>query len=197
MGDVVPKSETIWFEEVDRGLINLLEEIQIPIEGILSPVYVDVKKPDEDFKVDVYPSISVYAFNYSFDRSRESTLKEEITEVDTDKLIGKLEEVPKPYKFNYKVTLWSKLQSQMNYMSRMLNAKIGHFHNLEVKDVSGVPATVFMELKNPISKSDMLIGKERTYQQVYTYDIWVNIDERTQTDVPITSNKPVEVHLNE
>lgn len=193
----MPKSETVWFEEVDRGLLNLFKQIKIPIEGKLSPVYVDIKKPDEDFKVDVYPSITVYASNYSFDKSRESTLREEITEIDKERLIGMLEEVPKPYKFTYKVTLWSKLQLHMNAMTRMLNAKVGHFHNLDVTDASGVSTTVFMELKNPISKSDILIGNERTYQQVYTYEIWVNIDERIQTEVPITGEKPVEVHLNE
>lgn len=193
----MPKSETVWFEEVDRGLLNLLKEIQVPIEGVLSPVYVDIKKSDEDFKVDIYPSISIYASTYSFDKSRESTLKEEITEIDAENNIGKLEEVPKPFKFTYKVTLWSKLQSQMNYMSRMLNAKIGHFHNLEVNDVSNTPTTVFMELKNPVYKSDILTENERTFQQVYTYEVWVNIDERMQTDVQITGESPVSVSLND
>lgn len=193
----MPNSETVWFEEVDRGMLNLFKKIQVPIKGKLSPVYVDIKKSDEDFKVDVYPSISVYASSYNFDRSRESTLKEEITEVDIENNIGKLEEVPKPFKFLYKITLWSKLQSQMNYMSRMLNAQIGHFYNLSVKDVSGNPTTVFMELKNPIAKSDILTDNSRTFQQVYTYEVWVNIDERIQTDVPITGANPVDLHLNE
>ena len=192
----MPKSETVWFEEVDRGLLNLLSEIQIPIKGVLSPVYVDIKKSDEDFKVDVYPSISIYCSNYSFDKSRESTFKEDITEIDTDNLTGKLEEAPQPYKFTYKITLWSKFQSQMNYMSRMLNSKLGHFHNLEVFDVSGNPTTVFMELKNPIAKSDMLLENERTFQHVYTYEIWTNIDERTQKVVPITGKSPVKVNIN-
>lgn len=193
----MPKSETVWFEEVDRGLLELLREIQVPVKGVLSPVYVDIKKSDEDFKVDVYPSISIYASTYSFDKSRESTLHEEITEIDTENNIGKLEEVPKPFKFTYKITLWSKLQTQMNYMSRMLNAKVGHFHNLKVNDVSGNPTTVFMELRNPIGKSDILIDNERTFQQVYTYEVWVSIDERIQTDVQITGEAPINVHLNE
>lgn len=191
----MPKSETVWFEEVDRGLLELFKDIQVPVGGVLSPVYVDIKKSDEDFKVDVYPSISIYASTYSFDKSRESTLKEEITEIDTENNIGKLEEVPKPFKFTYKITLWSKLQTQMNYMSRMLNAKIGHFYNLEVNDVSGNPTTVFMELRNPIAKSDMLLDSERTFQQVYTYEVWVNIDERIQTEVHITGETPVVVSL--
>ena len=192
----MPKSETVWFEEVDRGLLKLFSSIQVPINGVLSPVYVDIKKSDEDFKVDVYPSISIYCSNYSFDKSRESTLREEITEIDTENNIGKLEEVPQPYKFTYKITLWSKLQSQMNYMSRMLSAIVGHFHNLEVFDVSGNSTTVFMELKNPITKSDILLDSERTFQHVYTYEIWTNIDERIQKDVPITNVTPVKVNVN-
>lgn len=193
----MPKSETVWFEEIDRGLLKLFSNIQVPISGVLSPVYVDIKKSDEDFKVDVYPSISIYCSNYSFDKSRESTLREEITEIDTENNIGKLEEVPQPYKFTYKITLWSKLQSQMNYMSRMVSAIVGHFHNLEVFDVSGNPTTVFMELRNPISKSDILLDSERTFQHVYTYEIWTNIDERIQKDVPITSDTPVKANVNE
>ena len=193
----MPKSETVWFEEVDRGLLNLLKEIQIPIEGVLSPVNVEINKSDEDFKVDVYPSISIYASTYSFDKSRESTLKEEVTEIDKATNTGKLEEAPKPFKFTYKITLWSKLQSQMNYMSRMLNVKIGHFHNLKVNDASGNSTTVFMELKNPIFKVDFLSGNVRTFQQVYNYDVWVNIDEHIQIDVPITGENPVALNLNE
>ena len=193
----MPKSETVWFEEVDRGLLKLFSSLQIPVNGVLSPVYVDVKKSDEDFKVDVYPSISIYCSNYSFDKSRESTLKEEITEFDANSNIGKLEAVPQPYKFTYKITLWSKLQSQMNYMSRMLNSMLGHFHNLDVFDVSGNPTTVFMELKNPIVKSDMLLESERTFQHVYTYEIWTNIDERIQKDVYITNDTPVTIRVND
>ena len=115
-------------------------------------------------------------------------MKEEIIEFDANSNIGKLEAVPQPYKFTYKITLWSKLQSQMNYMSRMLNSMLGHFHNLEVFDVSGNPTTVFMELKTPILKGDMLLESERTFQHVYTYEIWTNIDERIQKDVYITKD---------
>lgn len=193
----MPKSETVWFEEIDRGLINLLKKIKVPIRGVLSSVYVDIKKSDEDFKIDTYPSISIYAQTYSIDKARESTLREEIVEVDTERNIGKLEKAPIPYKFTYKISLWSKNQTQMNYMSRMLHSLVGHFYNLEVHDVSGNPTTCYMELKNPISKGDILTDNSRILQQVFTYEIWTYINEHMQEDVNVVGSKSIQIDMNE
>ena len=50
-------SETVWFEQVDTALIDFISK---GIKIGYSPIDVRVRKPDEDFKKEDYPLISLY-----------------------------------------------------------------------------------------------------------------------------------------
>ena len=55
-------SESVWFEQVDTALIDYIKGIvKLPdASGVLTPVPVKVRKPDEDFKIEEYPCITLY-----------------------------------------------------------------------------------------------------------------------------------------
>ena len=55
-------SESVWFEQVDTALINYINGIvKLPNkDNILTPIPVKIRKPDEDFKIEVYPCITLY-----------------------------------------------------------------------------------------------------------------------------------------
>ena len=62
----MPKtSESVWFEQVDSALISLIQSTVSVYnsQGTLVPVPVKVRKPDEDFKIEEYPCITLYNFN--------------------------------------------------------------------------------------------------------------------------------------
>lgn len=55
-------SSSIWFEEIDTALVKFIKAvIQISDrQGSLVSIPVEVRKPDMDFKIETYPSVSIY-----------------------------------------------------------------------------------------------------------------------------------------
>lgn len=180
------KSESVWFEQVDTALIEYIQKfISLPtLNGEVEPIPVSVRKPDEDFKIEIYPSITLYAVSYSRHEIRYYPF--EITVARDDKTISLIREKGAvPYTLKYQVDFWAKKQSQMNEMLRMwLGYNPERYINLPVKDVAGNDRNVLMLQDGEIVKSDLIDGESRIFHTIITYDIWVALDEKLQTKVP-------------
>ena len=177
-------SESVWFEQVDTALINYIKGIvKLPnSNGVLTPVPVKIRKPDEDFKIEEYPCITLYNL-YSVrdeDRYFPDTVVVE-RDFDNHKLIEEKSAIP--YSLFYQIDFWSRQQSQMNDMTRMW---LGHHpdkcFNLPVKDLSGNNRDSFVLMTDDLKKSDFLTDTKRTFHSVLTYKVWVEIDERIRTE---------------
>ena len=190
-------SESVWFEQVDTALISYIQGIvRLPnSNGILTPVPVKVRKPDEDFKIEEYPSITLYNLYSIRDEVRYFPDKVVVErDFDRNKLIEERGAIP--YNLFYQLDFWSRLQSQMNDMTRMW---LGHHpdkcFNLPVKDLSGQNRSSFVIMTDDLKKSDFMSGTERTFHSVLTYKVWVEIDEkiRNESDM-ITSLSFPDIH---
>lgn len=177
-------SESVWFEQVDTALINYIKGIvKLPnSNGVLTPVPVKIRKPDEDFKIEEYPCITLYNL-YSV-RDEERYFPDTVVverDVDNHKLIEEKSAIP--YSLFYQIDFWSRQQSQMNDMTRMW---LGHHpdkcFNLLVKDLSGNNRDSFVLMTDDLKKSDFLTDTKRTFHSVLTYKVWVEIDERIRTE---------------
>lgn len=177
-------SESVWFEQVDTALINYIKGIvKLPnSNGVLTPVPVKIRKPDEDFKIEEYPCITLYNL-YSV-RDEERYFPDTVVverDFDNHKLIE--EKSALPYSLFYQIDFWSRQQSQMNDMTRMW---LGHHpdkcFNLPVKDLSGNNRDSFVLMTDDLKKSDFLTDTKRTFHSVLTYKVWVEIDERIRTE---------------
>lgn len=177
-------SESVWFEQVDTALINYIKGIvKLPnINGVLTPVPVKIRKPDEDFKIEEYPCITLYNL-YSV-RDEERYFPDTVVverDFDNHRLIEEKSAIP--YSLFYQIDFWSRQQSQMNDMTRMW---LGHHpdkcFNLPVKDLSGNNRDSFVLMTDDLKKSDFLTDTKRTFHSVLTYKVWVEIDERIRTE---------------
>ena len=177
-------SESVWFEQVDTALINYIKGIvKLPnSNGVLTPVPVKIRKPDEDFKIEEYPCITLYNL-YSV-RDEERYFPDTVVverDFDNHKLIEEKSAIP--YSLFYQIDFWSRQQSQMNDMTRMW---LGHHpdkcFNLPVKDLSGNNRDSFVLRTDDLKKSDFLTDTKRTFHSVLTYKVWVEIDERIRTE---------------
>ena len=177
-------SESVWFEQVDTALINYIKGIvKLPnSNGVLTPVPVKIRKPDEDFKIEEYPCITLYNL-YSV-RDEERYFPDTVVverDVDNHRLIEEKSAIP--YSLFYQIDFWSRQQSQMNDMTRMW---LGHHpdkcFNLPVKDLSGNNRDSFVLMTDDLKKSDFLTDTKRTFHSVLTYKVWVEIDERIRTE---------------
>ena len=191
----IPISESVWFEQVDTAFKELIQS-KVFIknsEGVIQPVPVFIRKPDEDFKREQYPCITLYNLSAKRDNIRYFPDKlvisrnyEEGTLVEEDCAI--------PFKLKYQMDFWSTLQFQMNDMTRQwLGSLPNRDFNLSVIDMSGNSRDCFVLLSGDLQKSDLLDGDKRLYHSILTYDIQVEIDERMPVVVPMVGDIDVDV----
>lgn len=185
-------SESVWFEQVDTALISYINGIvKLPnTNGILTPVPVKIRKPDEDFKIEEYPCITLYNL-YSV-RDGVRFFPDKVV-VERDHVRNKLieERGAIPYSLYYQLDFWSTKQSHMNDMTRMW---LGHHpdksFNLPVKDLSGQNRSSFVLMVSDLVKSDSLTDNNRTFHSVLTYRVWVEIDERIRNESDMITGIP-------
>ena len=177
-------SESVWFEQVDTALINYIKGIvKLPDNnGVLTSVPVKVRKPDEDFKIEEYPCITIYNLYSVRDDVRYFP---DTVVVERDPVTHRVVEEKSaiPYSLFYQIDFWSRLQSQMNDMTRLW---LGHHpdksFNLSVKDLSGNDRDCLVLSTDNLKKSDFLTDTKRTFHSVLTYKVWVEIDEKIRTE---------------
>lgn len=185
-------SESVWFEQVDIALIDYIRSI-VKLKdsnGILKPVPVKIRKPDEDFKIEEYPSITLYNL-YSV-RDEVRYFPDSIV-VDRDFTRNKLieEKGAIPYNLFYQLDFWSRQQSDMNDMTRIwLGNHPDKSFNLPVKDMAGNDRDSFVLQTDDLRKSDFLTEHDRTFHSVLTYRVWVEIDEKIRVEKDMITEIP-------
>lgn len=188
----MPTSESVWFEQVDTALIKHIQESVrlLNASKVLTPVPVKVRKPDEDFKIEEYPCITIYNL-YSMRDEVRYCPDDVVVSRDTTKNTLIKEKPAIPYSLYYQIDFWARKQSQMNDMTRLW---LGHHpdrcFNLPVKDISGNDRSCFVLMTDDLKKSDFLSGIQRTFHSMLTYRVWVEIDERIQSESPMVSTMP-------
>ena len=178
------QSESVWFEQVDTALINYIKGVvKLPNKsGVLTPVPVKIRKPDEDFKIEEYPCITLYNL-YSI-RDDERYFPDKVV-VERDYVNNRLieERGAIPYSLFYQFDFWTRTQSQMNDITRMwLGHNPDRFFNLPVKDLSGQYRSSFVLMTDDLRKSDFITGTDRTFHSTLTYRVWVEIDEKIRSE---------------
>lgn len=177
-------SESVWFEQVDTALISYIQGIvKLPnSNGILTPVPVKIRKPDEDFKIEEYPCITIYSLYSIRDEVRYFPDKVVVERDHTrNKLIEERGAIP--YSLFYQFDFWSRQQSHMNDMTRMwLGYHPDKSFNLPVKDLSGQNRSSFVIMTDDLKKMDFLEKSNRTFHSVLTYRVWVEIDEKIRNE---------------
>ena len=179
-------SESVWFEQVDTALVNFIKSkiVLTNDSGLRYAVPTTVRKPDEDFKVERYPSITVYNTSSRFAEERYDR-ESKILERNAENIQVILEEPALPYDLFYNIDFWAKTQTEMNEMTRQWLSKVKKYFNLTVRDMSGVPRDCFVLQRGDLTKGDFISGYERTFHSIIVYRISVELDERTQTITPM------------
>ena len=168
-------SESVWFEQVDTALINYIKGIvKFPnSSGVPTPVPVKVRKPDEDFKIEEYPCITLYNLYSVRDEERyfpDSVVVER--DLERNRLVEEKSAIP--YSLFYQIDFWSRQQSQMNDMTRMW---LGHHpdrcFNLPVKDLSGNDRDSFVLMTDDLLKLPMAIRIARKTKRIVFENIFI------------------------
>jgi len=166
---------TIWKEQIDTALLRYIPSIvNDPKEDRKDlKSFVTIRKPDEDFKIEEYPRITVYNTYDIPDYIRMPTPNYP-TVIEKDYDTAYLDEPPQQYTLLYQIDFWSTLQKHMNDMTREW-IQTGRVINLDVKDMTGNDRNRPLIRQGNIMKLDLLRGSERIYHSFITYRVWVEL----------------------
>lgn len=182
-------SESVWLRQIDSALLELFR-------GIMSDdVNVLIRKPDMDFNKESFPCVSIFNLGYNRDPLRDYPFLVTVGRDDENIRLTR-ERGAIPYNMHYQIDFWTTLLEDMNRITLKWLSNIPEgYLNLEARDVSGNPHSLFMRMENNISRADEVEGNKRLFRATFDIKIWTEIDERVQSSVPYI--KEVIIKVNE
>lgn len=191
-------SASVWFEEVCTGLIQELKKSVRYNNTNGELVTLDdkslmVRKPEEDFKFEKFPCVSVYIVDYKHDPLRYNP-EPVVVARDMTNNTATLEETAIPFNLTCQIDFWSRYQVDMDVMTRTWLMKHFRAFNLPVVDSGGTERTCNCFTQGSIVKSDLVLNKERLFHSIIKYQIWVEIDEEMCYNTSMVTNMNYDVH---
>lgn len=177
-------SANVWFEEVNTGL---LQEIKDTVRyknanGVLVALEDEaliIRKPEEDFKFETFPCVSIYNLSYRHEPVRYNPAPVKVGEDKENKVVV-LEDPAVPFDLTYQIDFWAKYQEDMDCMTRTWLSKHFRQFNLNVVDDGGVERSCNCLTQGSIVKSDLVLNEERLFHSVIKLQIWVELDDETR-----------------
>ena len=188
-------SANVWFEQVDVALISEIKNTVFHKNqsGILVPLEdtaIIVRKPEEEFKLETFPCVSIYNLTYGHDPLRYNPALVKVGE-DTENHLVILEEPAVPFNLDYQIDFWSKYQSDMDSMTRTWLMKHYRQFNLKVVDDGGAERTCNCLMKGKVTKSDLVLNNERLFHSVIKLQIWVELDDEIRYNKPMVTDRTI------
>lgn len=189
-------SANVWFEEVNTGLI---EEIKSTVKvkdahGVLTALGDDnivIRKPEEDFKIEVFPSVSIYNVTYRHDPVRYNP-NPVVVSRDKENNTMLLEDPAVSFNLSYQLDFWAKYQTDMDSMTRTWLLKHFRQFNLKVIDDGGIERSCNCVTKGNIVKSDLVQNGDRLFHSIVNLQIWVEIDDETRYNKPMVVTRDID-----
>ena len=193
-------SANVWFEEVNTGLLKELKDtIKIKdSNGVLVPLEDNafvIRKPEEDFKFETFPCISIYNLSYTHDTLRYNDTQVKVGE-DRENNIVVMEDSAVPFNLSYQIDFWSKYQTDMDSMTRTWLLKHFRQFNLGVVDDGGTERSCNCLMQGSVVKSDLVLNKERLFHSIIKYLIWVELDDETRYNKPMVGGVKINTPLS-
>lgn len=197
-------SESIWYEQVNAGLLEELRKtitirdpkgLSIPLPKPKSAFV--IRKPEEDFKFEVFPCVSIYNLNTRYVPTRHLPLDVDAA-IDRDYENNQIvmEKQAVPFDLEYQVDFWSRYQTDMDAM--LMSWMTTHYRqfNLPVLSTEGTERDVNVLQQGDIVKSDLVLGKERLFHSIIKYSIWVEIDGGLRYTKPMVAKNGQTIRIH-
>ena len=187
---------SVWIEQVDKGLIDeIYSTIKVrDSSGSLVQLkdkskQVLIRKPEEAFKPEAYPCISIYNTEARFSPIRDNP--NDIRHYNEGILT--LEKRAVPYELMYNIDFWAKYQTDMNEMLKSWLLNHHRQFNLLVVDEGGVEASVNCLKKVDPKKADLVSDGKRLFHTTISYCMWVEIKDETRYNTDVVTKVSINV----
>lgn len=189
-------SANVWFEEVNTGLLSEIKDTvrYKNANGVLVALEDNalvVRKPEEDFKFEVFPCVSIYNLNHRFDPLRYNPAPVQVGE-DLEKKVAILEDPAVPFRLDYQIDFWAEYQEDMDCMTRTWLMKHFRQFNLKVIDDGGVERSCNCLSQRGSVKSDLVLNGERLFHSIIKLQIWVELDDETRYNKPMVVQRDID-----
>ena len=193
-------SANVWFEEVNTGLLKEIKDtVRVKnANGVLVELEdkaLIVRKPEEDFKIEVCPCVSIYNLTYKHDPLRYNPAPVKVGEDKVNKLVI-LEDPAVPFNLSYQIDFWADYQTDMDCMTRTWLSKHFRQFNLKVIDDGGVERSCNCLTQGSVVKSDLVLNGKRLFHSVIKLQIWVELDNETRYNKPMVVDSNIDTHEN-
>lgn len=188
-------SANVWFEEVNAGLMReIRDSVRIrDSKGRLISLddkAIVVRKPEEDFKFEVFPCVSIYNSTFYHDPLRYNPTPIKIGEYKEENL-AIMEEPAIPFVLNYQIDFWAEYQVDRDTMIRTWLMKHFRQFNLDVLDDWGVDRSCNCLKQGSVVNSDLVLNGERLLHSIIKYQIWVELDEEIRYNKPMANKAKI------
>lgn len=189
-------SANVWFEEVNMGLVKEIKDT-VRVRDFngdsiaLEDSAIVIRKPEEEFKLETFPCISIYNLNYKHDPRRYNPTPIKVSE-DIPNHVVLMEDPSIPFNLNYQLDFWSKYQTDMDCMTRTWLMKHFRQFNLNVIDDGGVERSCNCLAQGNIIRSDLVQSGERLFHSIIKFQIWVELDNETRYNKPMITRLDVD-----
>ncbi len=188
-------NRSVWYGQVDSALIAFIPTIVKTLnrDGDAVPVPVLLRMPENEFAVEVFPSVSIEYYDERVDPIRyypHDVVVDTVFDEDGTG-VAVIEKSAIPYNLYYQIDFWAEYREDINEMTRRWSAYTPRHSVLEVTDSSGVKRHCVMTLKGDNKVTVFSEGNTRTFRKTYSYEIKVELDEGVSTTKPIVTNREI------
>ena len=180
---------SVWWENVDTSLLNLLKDFYYVKNG--SPVSVPVKMfpINMDTTKLTYPIILVRHSNESFDIDRYDANDVKVSQQDG---VAIYEQSAIPYKLSYQIDFVAEKQRDINTLVQQWISTFRPRFYLDVRDNSGEMRKCYVtQVGKPHNVDYQAVrGEDRLLRTVVLFDVNVEIDSGKQKEVRIVTKSP-------
>lgn len=135
-----------------------------------------VRKPEEEFKAERLPCVSIYIKDTEHDPLRHYPFKVPVRRSETDPNSVFMEYPAVTFNMTVQIDFWSRYQEDMDTMTRTWLLRHYQNFNLPAVDDAGNPRDLNVYAQGSLVVSDLMRGKETLYHRILNYVTWVDID---------------------
>ena len=172
-------SETVWYKEIFEGFQNIVHQV-------LGEKYlVLVRKPEEDFKIEKYPSVVLQITTSQFNVDRYYKHETYISEKDKENFVGYEENTPLTYDINLQMDFYAEKATELDEMTIKWLSFFRRDFNLKVKTRGGKPDDVHVMPEGGAKRMDEVSGADRLFRNCFNYKVYGRLFERDRIEVPL------------
>ena len=182
------KSESVWYEEVDRGLKKLVQQVLGNIPVVFTPNRENtINDNSNPYKPQTYPYVRIVHLGETFDATRYNR-QDSVTKRHTSENRATLRKSAKPYNLSYQFEIITNKQTDSNNLTRLWNFEVLDKYNLDVLDKSGKARNCFMTRTTATSILEGYQKDDKIFRNIYRYSIRVELDEAITYELPMITS---------